>query len=93
MQKKAMRGKTPDECIAGIVRAAMADAEVTQEQLAKRVNVHKNTVYHDLTKPEGMTLGRMQLYFAALGVPVRECLLAFAGAYAQHLVLKDLEGF
>ena len=93
MPKSTARGKTPDECIAGIVRAAMADAEVTQEQLAKRVNVHKNTVYRDLLNPETMTLGRMQLYFAALGVPVRECLIAFAGAYAQHLALKDLEGF
>lgn len=80
---------TPAECIGRIIAAAMGASGMTADKLADASYVHANTVRKDLKDPDGMTMQRMWLYFAALGVPVDEGLSAFAESFARSLTERE----
>ena len=86
MPAKATARRTPSEIIGRIVQAAMAANGVNAQELAKRSNVHPNTVYTDMKNPDKMPLSRLWLYFLALDVPIDDALRAFAEAHARAMV-------
>lgn len=88
----AKRKLSLPECIGKILRAAIADSDMTTEQLGKMCGVHFNTVRSDLRDPCKIDLARLTLYFQALDVPADKCLQAFAESYAVHLVTSKFEG-
>lgn len=76
------------ECIGKILMAAIADSDISREQLAKLTGISRRTIDTDLKEPIKITLARLVLYFQVLDVPADECLMAFSQAYAQHLVMS-----
>lgn len=84
----AARKKTPAQIVKSIISAAMGAQDIDSKQLAKLAGVHVNTVYHDMSDPDGMPMSRVWLYFTALSVPVDEGLQAFADSFARSLVVR-----
>ena len=89
MPAKAKARRTPSEIMSRIISAAMAANELTAQDLAKRADVHQNTVYSDLKDPDKITLSRLWIYFLALDVPVDDALAAFAEAFARGIVQRN----
>lgn len=84
----AARKKTPAQIVKSIISAAMGAQDIDSKQLAKLAGVHVNTVYHDMSDPDGMPMSRVWLYFTALRVPVDEGLQAFADSFARSLTVR-----
>ena len=82
------KGKSPSAITCRIIKAAMGAADMNAEKLAKRMNVHINTVYRDLKEPERIPQDRLWLYFTALGVPVNESLQTIANQFAFSIVQR-----
>ena len=82
------REKSPSAITCGIIKAAMGAADMNAEKLAKRMNVHINTVYRDLKEPERIPQDRLWLYFTVLGVPVNESLQSIANQFALSIVQR-----
>ena len=79
------------ECLGKIIRASIADAGLTNEQVAKMMGISRKTIDTDLKEPIKITLARLVLYFQVLDVPADECLMAFSEAYAKHLVMSQYD--
>lgn len=87
--KKAKRLRTPAQIIWHIIDSEMRMQEITQRELAKRVNVNRNTVSEDSRDPERIPMRRVWLYFAALGLDASEVLRPIAAEHAERLTQRD----
>ena len=87
MPKKATLANTPPRIIWGLIAAEMSAHDIDAKQLAKLASVHYNTVYSDAREPEKMTLARMSVYFAALGIDPQIMLRPIAHSIAERMIV------
>ena len=83
------RAKTPAQIIACMIRCGMNANGMNAVKLAKAVNVCPNTVRNNLSDPESMTLDRVFMYFAVLGIPTEKVLLGLAGELPELICRRE----
>lgn len=88
MAAKAKPQRTPARIMADLIRCAMIVSGETQRSLAKKLNVHENTVSLDMKEPERIPQDRLWLYFAVLGAPMDDALEAVADTFAASVVKR-----
>lgn len=83
-----MAKKTPSQITAGIIQAAMSSCEMKPQDVAKRMQIHVNTVRNDMRDPDRIPQNRLWLYFTVLGVPIEDALEKIAKEFAFSLVRR-----
>ena len=81
--------KTPAQIIACMIRCGMNANGMNAVKLAKAVNVCPNTVRNNLSDPESMTLDRVFMYFAVLGIPTEKVLFGLAGELPELICRRE----
>ena len=85
MPKKAKAVKTPSRIMADIITCGMALRGDSITVLAKKLNLHRNTVYLDLQSPERIPQDRLWLYFVALELPIDDVLNRIAQRLCEEI--------
>lgn len=83
-----MARQTPSQITCKIIQAALSSSGMSVAELAKRVQVHTNTVRNDLHDPDRIPQNRLWLYFTMLGVPIEDALEKIAKEFAFSLVRR-----
>lgn len=86
MAAKAKPAKTFARTIWKLIAAEMSAQDMQQAQIAKLVGVSAVTVCADAKTPEKITLARMGLYFAALGIDPDIMLRPMAHSIAERMI-------
>ena len=88
MAKVVKSLNTPSQIVCQIIKAGMGAKDISTHELAKRMQIHVNTVYSDLRDPDRIPQNRLWLYFTVLGIPVYDALSRFAQEFAMSLVRR-----
>jgi lambda repressor-like predicted transcriptional regulator len=83
-----MAKQTPSQITCEIIQAALSSSGMGVAELARRVQVHVNTVRNDLHDPDRIPQNRLWLYFTVLGVPIEDALEKIAKEFAFSLVRR-----
>ena len=83
-----MAKQTPSQITCKLIQAALSASGMGVAELARRVQVHVNTVRNDLHDPDRIPQNRLWLYFTVLGVPVEDALEKIAKEFAFSLVRR-----
>ena len=89
MPSKVKHLRTPSRIMADIIIGAMSMRGETRYTLAKKINVHQNTIYLDLKDPERIPQDRLWLYFNVLEIPVEDYLQAAGKSYLDELTRRE----
>ena len=88
MPKKAQSHRTAPIIISDIIKCGMIIRQESLSSLGKKVHVCENTVRNNLNNPESMTVERMFIYFAALGIPTEDVLQGISNSLADEIAGK-----
>ena len=80
-----MARQTPSQITCKIIQAALSSSGMSVAELARRVQVHVNTVRNDLHDPDRIPQNRLWLYFTVLGVPIEDALEKIAKESAEKI--------
>ena len=83
-----MARQPPSQITCKIIQAALSSSGMSVAELAKRVQVHTNTVRNDMRDPDRIPQNRLWLYFTVLGVPIEDALEKIAKEFAFSLVRR-----
>lgn len=83
-----MAKQTPSQITCKLIQAALSASGIGVAELARRVQVHVNTVRNDLHDPDRIPQNRLWLYFTVLGVPIEDALEKIAKEFAFSLVRR-----
>lgn len=86
MRKRAK--ETPQRLLWDIIKGEACMQGMTQEQLGKLIGVTRGTVCNDAADPARIPLGRVFLYFAALGIDAEVLLRPLAYGCADNRFKK-----
>lgn len=87
--KKAKPAKTPARIVWNLIHAEMVTQGVTQQELARRAHVNKDTVCLDNKDPNRIPMSRLWVYFAALGIDPAVVLRPLAMEHAEHMIRRE----
>ena len=83
-----MARQTPSQITCKLIQAALSASGMGVAELARRVQVHVNTVRNDFRDPDRIPQNRLWLYFTVLGVPIEDALEKIAKEFAFSLVRR-----
>lgn len=83
-----MARQTPSQITCKLIQAALSASGMSVAELAKRVQVHTNTVRNDMRDPDRIPQSRLWMYFVVLGVPIEDALEKIAKEFAFSLVRR-----